>query len=109
MLNVIDTIQSEVTFNKLRYQNMATFAKTSFNTAKYAAARPTYPRQLFDLIFRFHETGSVNGGSTQLANARWHQAVDLGCGTGMLLAQCNVHASYTIQPRRLSSSLLFKE
>ncbi|PCH37184.1 S-adenosyl-L-methionine-dependent methyltransferase [Wolfiporia cocos MD-104 SS10] len=52
---------------------MATFAKTTFNEAKYAAARPTYPKQFYDSIFRFHE---------RAPGARWDTAVDLGCGTG---------------------------
>lgn len=55
---------------------MATFANTTYNAARYAAIRPTYPKQLFDSIFRYHERGQ---------NARWVTAVDLGCGTGMLL------------------------
>ncbi|KAH9940649.1 S-adenosyl-L-methionine-dependent methyltransferase [Amylocystis lapponica] len=52
---------------------MATFAKTTFNTARYASARPTYPRQLFDFVFQHHE---------RTPGARWDTAVDLGCGTG---------------------------
>ncbi|KAG1894320.1 S-adenosyl-L-methionine-dependent methyltransferase [Suillus fuscotomentosus] len=52
---------------------MATFAKSSFDSAIYATFRPTYPRSLFDFIFRYHERN--NG-------ARWNRAVDLGCGTG---------------------------
>ncbi|KAG2360584.1 hypothetical protein BDR07DRAFT_1412048 [Suillus spraguei] len=45
---------------------MATFGKSSFNTAIYATFRPTYPRSLYDFIFRYHERNKV----------------DLGCGTG---------------------------
>lgn len=56
---------------------MATFSKATFNTAKYAAARPTYPRQLFDFIFQYHERMAPG-------SARWDTAVDLGCGTGTL-------------------------
>ena len=52
---------------------MATFGKATYNAAKYASIRPTYPRQLYDSIFRYHEGGS---------KARWTTAVDLGCGTG---------------------------
>ncbi|KAG2095892.1 S-adenosyl-L-methionine-dependent methyltransferase [Suillus discolor] len=52
---------------------MATFAKSSFNSAIYATFRPTYPRSLFDFIFRYHERNN---------SARWNRAVDLGCGTG---------------------------
>jgi len=53
---------------------MATFGKTTFNAVSYAASRPTYPRALFEYIFRFHDGGA--GG------VRWDTAVDLGCGTG---------------------------
>ncbi|KAG9309712.1 S-adenosyl-L-methionine-dependent methyltransferase [Chiua virens] len=52
---------------------MATFGKATFNSISYAASRPTYPRALFDHVFRYH--GAV-------AHARWDMAVDLGCGTG---------------------------
>lgn len=52
---------------------MATYAKATYNAAKYASSRPTYPRQLFEAVFGFHEQG---------AKARWNTAVDLGCGPG---------------------------
>lgn len=52
---------------------MATFAKTTFDAARYAAARPTYPLQLYNFLFDFH------GRSPR---ARWDTALDLGCGTG---------------------------
>ena len=52
---------------------MSTFAGSTYNTVKYAAARPTYPKQLFDFIFKFHERSK---------NVKWNTAVDLGCGTG---------------------------
>ncbi|KAI0330664.1 S-adenosyl-L-methionine-dependent methyltransferase [Cubamyces sp. BRFM 1775] len=52
---------------------MATFSKATFNAAKYASSRPTYPRQLYDFVFQFH--GRAKG-------ARWDTAVDVGCGTG---------------------------
>ena len=55
---------------------MATFAKSTFNTAIYALTRPTYPPQLFDFIFKYHE---------RTAAARWQTAIDLGCGTGTML------------------------
>jgi len=55
---------------------MATFAKSTFNPAIYALARPTYPAELFDYVFAFHRQGS------RLHPARWERAVDLGCGTG---------------------------
>ncbi|KAK7012875.1 S-adenosyl-L-methionine-dependent methyltransferase [Favolaschia claudopus] len=34
---------------------MATFAKKSFDAAKYAVSRPTYPRALFESILSYHE------------------------------------------------------
>ena len=52
---------------------MTTFSKATFDSARYASFRPTYPRQLFDAAFRYHE---------QTRSARWDLAVDLGCGTG---------------------------
>ncbi|KAG1817456.1 S-adenosyl-L-methionine-dependent methyltransferase [Suillus variegatus] len=52
---------------------MATFAKSSFDSTIYATFRPTYPRSLFNFIFRYHERNE---------GARWDRAVDLGCGTG---------------------------
>ncbi|KAH7929141.1 S-adenosyl-L-methionine-dependent methyltransferase [Leucogyrophana mollusca] len=52
---------------------MATFGKATFDTVIYASHRPTYPRSLFDFIFRYHERSK---------DARWDRAVDLGCGTG---------------------------
>ncbi|KAL0959060.1 hypothetical protein HGRIS_014360 [Hohenbuehelia grisea] len=58
---------------------MATFAKQTFNTSTYASFRPTYPRQLFDYIFKFHEQGPASGSASR---SRWDLAVDLGCGTG---------------------------
>ena len=33
-----------------------TFARVTFNTATYAPFRPTYPRQLFDYVFKYHES-----------------------------------------------------
>src|ERR1700753_2744167 len=57
---------------------MATFAKSTFNAARYASIRPTYPPQLFDLVFNFH--GAHPG-------ARWSTAVDLGCGTGQVTSE----------------------
>lgn len=54
---------------------MATYAKATYKAAKYAAIRPTYPRQLFDFVFRYHERG---------AKAQFDMAVDVGCGPGEL-------------------------
>ena len=59
---------------------METFASTSFNAARYAAARPTYPKQLYDFIFDYHRRHPA---------ARFETAVDLGCGTG----KCHVSLS----------------
>jgi len=58
---------------------MATFGKATFDTAVYASFRPTYPKQLFDFIFRYHEGQR---------GARWDTAVDLGCGTGTSIRVC---------------------
>ncbi|KDQ53965.1 hypothetical protein JAAARDRAFT_136509 [Jaapia argillacea MUCL 33604] len=52
---------------------MATFSRSAFNTSVYHLSRPTYPRQLYEFIFKHHG---------QAKNARWDTAVDLGCGTG---------------------------
>lgn len=59
---------------------MTTFARATFNTASYASFRPTYPRQLFDYVFKYHERNKL---------ARWNTAVDLGCGTGASLYPLN--------------------
>lgn len=79
---------------------MATFAKSTFNVAVYAACRPTYPPVLFEHIFAYHRQGdggsglkgvplklnSLNGTSAApspcVPQPRWEHAVDLGCGTG---------------------------
>ncbi|KAJ7210171.1 S-adenosyl-L-methionine-dependent methyltransferase [Mycena pura] len=61
---------------------MSTFAQTSYDSANYAASRPTYPRLLFDVVLQFHKEGQANGGSD-----RWNRAVDLGCGTGQATVQ----------------------
>jgi len=52
---------------------MSTFGRATYNAAIYAAIRPTYPRQLFDSVFRYHERNP---------QARFALALDLGCGTG---------------------------
>lgn len=57
---------------------MSTFGRATYNAARYAAIRPTYPRQLFDFVFRFHERNP---------QARFGLAVDLGCGTGQATAE----------------------
>ncbi|KIY51923.1 S-adenosyl-L-methionine-dependent methyltransferase [Fistulina hepatica ATCC 64428] len=66
---------------------MSAFAKRSFDTAVYAACRPTYPNQLFQMLFKYHELGSSFNNPNNAANRskkipRWDLAVDLGCGTG---------------------------
>ncbi len=62
---------------------MATFSKVGFNVEKYAIARPTYPRQLFDSIFRYHEQGAQGASEPPMqGKPQWDVAVDLGCGTG---------------------------
>ena len=65
---------------------MATFAKTTFDSARYALFRPTYPRQLFDAAFRYHE---------QTRGARWDLGVDLGCGTGSPRELFPIHRGLT--------------
>ncbi|KAI0266338.1 S-adenosyl-L-methionine-dependent methyltransferase [Gloeopeniophorella convolvens] len=52
---------------------MAAYANATFNTARYAAARPTYPKQLFEFVFDYHR---------REAAAKFDTAVDIGCGTG---------------------------
>ena len=49
---------------------MTTFGKATFNAVSYAASRPTYPRVLFDHVFRFH--------GADASGAQWDTAVDLG-------------------------------
>ncbi|KAJ8082351.1 trans-aconitate methyltransferase 1 [Marasmius tenuissimus] len=66
---------------------MATFAKTTFDASVYAASRPTYPKALFDLIFKYHQNGVCLPGRpvpelARQGKARFDTAVDLGCGTG---------------------------
>ncbi|KAF5339813.1 hypothetical protein D9611_009091 [Ephemerocybe angulata] len=55
---------------------MATFAKSSFNAAIYAAARPTYSPKLFEYIHEYYKNQPLG------SSARWDRAVDVGCGTG---------------------------
>ncbi|KZS90139.1 hypothetical protein SISNIDRAFT_458050 [Sistotremastrum niveocremeum HHB9708] len=57
---------------------MATFAKATFNTATYAVIRPTYPEQLYQFIFQYHD---------KTGRARWDKAIDLGCGTGQVTTE----------------------
>ncbi|PNS16313.1 Ubiquinone biosynthesis O-methyltransferase [Sphaceloma murrayae] len=53
---------------------MATFANKTFNTASYAAVRPSYPQKLYDLVLAYHQ-GPRN------------QCLDLGCGHGIVARQ----------------------
>jgi len=57
---------------------MATFAKATFNAARYASVRPTYPTPLYDLVFGFHGANGAPQAGT---------AVDLGCGTGQVTSE----------------------
>ncbi|KAF2423477.1 S-adenosyl-L-methionine-dependent methyltransferase [Tothia fuscella] len=50
---------------------MATFAKSTFNSASYAAFRPTYPPALYNTVLNYHR-GPKN------------LVVDLGCGHGIV-------------------------
>ncbi|KZO97081.1 S-adenosyl-L-methionine-dependent methyltransferase [Calocera viscosa TUFC12733] len=51
---------------------MAAFAAKDFNAEQYQSFRPSYPAELYDTIYEYHELG---GGG-------WGTCVDLGCGTG---------------------------
>lgn len=88
---------------------MATYSRAAYDAARYAAARPTYPRVLTDLVSAYHARGpAAVDPLTQPARpqpltsfeelgaavdehvhavintneGRWDSAVDLGCGTG---------------------------
>ena len=77
---------------------MTTFAKKSFSGALYAAARPTYPTTLYDLVFKYHRDGQLHFNSNNdldhptqdasltLPPEQRKLAVDLGCGTGMIIS-----------------------
>ncbi|KAJ6518850.1 S-adenosyl-L-methionine-dependent methyltransferase [Mycena sanguinolenta] len=62
---------------------MATFAKKTFDAARYAVSRPTYPRALYDSVLAYHEQSLEMPGTS----ARWDHVVDLGCGTGQATAE----------------------
>ncbi|PSK33990.1 Ubiquinone biosynthesis O-methyltransferase [Elsinoe australis] len=57
---------------------MATFGNKTFNTATYAAVRPSYPQKLYDIILKYHE-GPRN------------TCLDLGCGHGIVARQFGNH------------------
>ncbi|KAF9261651.1 S-adenosyl-L-methionine-dependent methyltransferase [Marasmius fiardii PR-910] len=65
---------------------MATFAKATFDASVYTASRPTYPKALFDLIFKYHLDATalpIKSSQTRpKGRARFDTAIDLGCGTG---------------------------
>ncbi|GJJ12892.1 hypothetical protein Clacol_007138 [Clathrus columnatus] len=52
---------------------MATYSKTLFNAGNYSAFRPTYPRALYEFLYRYHQS---------TPSAQWKRVVDLGCGPG---------------------------
>ncbi|KAJ7247624.1 S-adenosyl-L-methionine-dependent methyltransferase [Mycena haematopus] len=62
---------------------MATFAKKTFDAARYAVSRPTYPRALYESILTYHEQSLEMPGTS----AKWDHVVDLGCGTGQATAE----------------------
>ncbi|KAF7370564.1 S-adenosyl-L-methionine-dependent methyltransferase [Mycena sanguinolenta] len=62
---------------------MATFAKRTFDAARYAVSRPTYPRALYESVLAYHEQSLEIPGTS----ARWDHVVDLGCGTGQATAE----------------------
>lgn len=70
---------------------MATFASATFDAARYAAARPTYPKQLYDFIFDYHRRHPA---------ARFETALDLGCGTGKCHVFYRCISFYLLQARR---------
>ncbi|TFY53666.1 hypothetical protein EVG20_g10013 [Dentipellis fragilis] len=78
------------------FSGMATYSKVTFNTARYAAARPTYPRQLFDFVFKYHERTHA---------ARWDTAVDLGCGTVVLLVSTQARRCSRAHARRAAKAV----
>ncbi|KAK4685911.1 trans-aconitate 3-methyltransferase, partial [Tremellales sp. Uapishka_1] len=53
---------------------MSTFARATFDVARYLACRPTYPQAVYDTILAHHRS---NGG-------QFDRAVDLGCGPGFM-------------------------
>lgn len=100
---ILNQISSEgpnttsVRITQYESHQMATFRKSSFNTVRYAAARPTYPRQLYDFIFRYHE---------EQRGAKWELAVDLGCGTGSWIATSLLLPSFSSYSHSSGANLL---
>ncbi|KAK6439127.1 trans-aconitate methyltransferase 1 [Oleoguttula sp. CCFEE 5521] len=62
---------------------MATFAKSAFNTASYAAFRPVYPESLYKFVLQYHR------GPKRLC-------VDLGCGPGIVTRKLSKQFDKTI-------------
>ncbi|KAG8953956.1 hypothetical protein FRC04_000940 [Tulasnella sp. 424] len=54
---------------------MSTFSNSSFDAARYAASRPTYPPVLLNTVLHYH----LRGKSDEEGKSK---ALDLGCGTG---------------------------
>lgn len=106
-------------------ESMATYARATYNAGRYAAARPTYPTALTDLVLTYHARGpaALNAlrskqeikslddvsnlvalEATKAAKDRvgiWETAVDLGCGTGTSLDSID-------RPNKLREWTLFR-
>ncbi|KAG8953947.1 hypothetical protein FRC04_000931 [Tulasnella sp. 424] len=54
---------------------MSTFSNSSFDAARYATSRPTYPPVLINMVLDHHLRGKTDGEGKK-------KALDLGCGTG---------------------------
>ncbi|KAG8953953.1 hypothetical protein FRC04_000937 [Tulasnella sp. 424] len=56
---------------------MSAFSTSSFDAARYAASRPTYPPILLNMVLHYHLRGKSDGEGK-------NKALDLGCGTGQV-------------------------
>ncbi|KAK3938217.1 S-adenosyl-L-methionine-dependent methyltransferase [Diplogelasinospora grovesii] len=65
---------------------MATFARSTFSSAGYAAFRPSYPSSLFNRVLAFHNAKHGSSGTL----------VDLGCGHGLVARALAPHFSSII-------------
>ncbi|EIW55807.1 S-adenosyl-L-methionine-dependent methyltransferase [Trametes versicolor FP-101664 SS1] len=65
---------------------MATFGKTTFNAAKYATSRLTYPRALYDFVFKFHEhaKGARSGGQATVELTRFQCIIGVDLSARMI-------------------------
>jgi SAM-dependent methyltransferase len=74
---------------------MSAFASQTFDSARYLACRPVYPKHFYNLIYDFHHRTSPlfssntpsppsSSSSTAHGSTRWSKAVDLGCGPGFI-------------------------